>query len=356
MILGDNDTSSSTSAGRVEEARTVVREVTKIFGEFNLSDFVWCLRRLDLQGFGKRIEEIFRRYDSLIETVLREREELRRQRKNKDKEKDTDKNKDKEYRDFLDILLDHMEDQKDDNVPFTRLHVKGLIMDIFTAGTDTTATSIEWTLSELINNRTVLEKAREEIDRVVGRTRLVTEADTPNLPYIQAVVKEAFRLHPAVPLVIRKCVRECRVGEHEIPVGAMLVVNNWAIGRDPHYWECPSDFRPERFLQSHGEGSNSSKLDIRGQHFELLPFGTGRRICPGMNLALQMLPLVVAAIIQCFDLKVVGSLDDENHGDGHVLKMEEAPGLTVPRLHELICVPSARLTSVTGILAPEMIE
>ena len=93
MILGDNDTSSSTCAGRVEEARTVVREVTKIFGEFNLSDFVWCLRRLDLQGFGKRIEEIFRRYDSLIETVLRQREELRRQRKNKDKEKDTDKNK-----------------------------------------------------------------------------------------------------------------------------------------------------------------------------------------------------------------------------------------------------------------------
>ena len=222
--------------------------------------------------------------------------------------------------------------------------------DIFTAGTDTTATSIEWTLSELINNRTVLEKAREEIDRVVGRTRLVTEADTPNLPYIQAVVKEAFRLHPAVPLVTRKCVKECRVGEHKILVAAMLVVNNWAIGMDPHYWECPSDFGPERFLQSHGEGSNSSILDIRGQHFELLPFGTGRRICPGMNLALEMLPLVVAAIIQCCDLKVVGSLDDENDGDGHVLKMEEAPGLTVPRLHELICVPSARLTSVTGTL------
>lgn len=200
----------------------------------------------------------------------------------------------------------------------------------------------------------MLEKAREEIDRVVGETRLVSESDIPNLPYLQAVVKEAFRLHPPAPLVTRKCVKECKVGEYTIPVDTMLIVNTWTIGRDPNHWESPLDFQPNRFLQAH------SGVDVKGQHFELLPFGSGRRMCPGYNSALQILPLAVAAIIQCFDLKVVGSIGDSKDGDGDgggdgpVLNMEEGVGLTIPRLHELVCVPVARHSTLTAILESEL--
>lgn len=345
MVLGSDGTANAgMDRGRAEEARTVVREVTRIFGELNLSDFFWVLKRLDFQGYGKRIEDIFRRYDGLIEAILGEREELRRNR-NKEEEKEGVV----KCRNLMDILLDHLEDQKDnENVEFTRLHVKGLIMDIFTAGTDTTSSSIDWTLSELINNPTVLKKARDEIDRVVGKTRLVNESDASNLPYIQAMVKETLRLHPVVPVVSRKCIKECKIGKYIIPENAMLFINSWAMTRDPKYWENPLEFQPERFLQGHeGSNSTSSSIDVKGQHFELFPFGSGRRMCPGMNLALQTLPTFIAAIIQCFDFKVVG-----DGGDGHALSMEEGPGLASPRAHELLCVPVPRLSPLSAILEP----
>ncbi|EXC01457.1 2-hydroxyisoflavanone synthase [Morus notabilis] len=219
--------------------------------------------------------------------------------------------------------------------------------DLFTAGTDTTAATTEWILSELINNPRVLQKAREEIDQVVGKTRLVNESDGPNLPYMQAIIKEVLRLHPVSPVITRKCVKECKVGKYIIPVGTILFVNNWAISRDPKYWESPLAFRPERFLQDHKEGSKIG-IDIKGQHYELLPFGSGRKMCPGMNLAQQMLPTVAAAIIQCFDLNIADSL-----GHGSILSMEEGSGLVIPRLHQLVCVPVARHSLFTTILEPE---
>ncbi|PQQ03585.1 licodione synthase-like [Prunus yedoensis var. nudiflora] len=107
---------------------------------------------------------------------------------------------------------------------------------------------MEWALAELINHPNVLKKVREEIDRVVGNKRLVVESDGPNLPYIQAIIKETFRLHPPVCLVTRRCVQRCKIGKYVIPENTMLLVNAWAIGRDPKYWQSPLDFSPERFL------------------------------------------------------------------------------------------------------------
>ncbi|KAM1447409.1 hypothetical protein ACFXTO_006516 [Malus domestica] len=130
----------------------------------------------------------------------------------------------------------------------------------------------------------LLEKAREEIYRVIGNKRLVGEPDVPNLPYLQAIIKETFRLHPPASLVTRKTVQK----------------------RDPKIWDCPLDFWPERFLQQ-GTDNQVNSVDVRGQHFQLLPFGSGRRVCPGVNLTNEMLPGVLAAMIQCFDWQVVGS-------------------------------------------------
>ncbi|CAN1847035.1 Licodione synthase, partial [Linum perenne] len=313
MMLGLR---ASGTDGDAEVARGLARDVTLIFGEFNVSDFLWFLRKWDVQGFKRRSEDIRRRFDNLLEGIVSKREEQRRRNGGE---------KRRQAADFLDLMLDVIDDEAAE-IKLTRDHVKALVLDFFVAGTDTSAASLEWALSELINYPRVLQKAREEIDRVVGPTRLVEESDGPNLVYINAVIKEAFRLHPSIPMITRKCVQECEIGGYRIPLNSMLFVNMWSIGRNPKYWDNPMEFRPERFLDN--------QVDMKGQHYELLPFGSGRRICAGMALALQELPAALAAVMQCFDFEIV-------KGEKPV-DMSERPGLTVPKATDLVCVPTAR--------------
>ncbi|KAG7947038.1 hypothetical protein I3843_14G073600 [Carya illinoinensis] len=340
LLKLSNNVISEMMLGRAEEARSVVRDLTRILGEFNVSDYIWFCKHLDLQGFGKRIEDIHGRFDALAEKVIAEREELRKKKENGEREDTADDQP--RVKDFIDILLDFSEDESSE-IKLTRVHIKALIVDFFSAGTDTTAIATEWALAELINHPEVLKRARKEIEDVVKSKRLVNETDAPNLPYVQAILKETFRLHPPLPLVTRKCVQDCKIGNYVIPTNTMLFVNVWAIGRDPTCWENPLEFQPERFLKSDHE-KNMGPIDVRGQHFELLPFGSGTRLCPGLNLAMQELPTLLAAMIQCFDFKVVGKhgklIDDEQ--DIALVDMDERPGLTAPRACDLVCVPVAR--------------
>jgi cytochrome P450 len=179
----------------------------------------------------------------------------------------------------------------------------------------------------------VIEKARQELDSVVGKKRLVEESDIMNLLYLQAIIKETLRLHLTGPVIVRESSEHCIIGGYEISPKTRLLVNVWAIGRDPKHWENPLEFRPDRFISKEGSGKN--QLDVRGQHFHLLPFGSGRRGCPGTSLALQVVQTTLATLIQCFEWKVSG-------GEG-IVDMEEGPGITLPRAHPLICVPVARL-------------
>ena len=179
-----------------------------------------------------------------------------------------------------------------------------------------------------------MEKARQEIDSVVGKNRLVEESDIINLPYLQAIVKETLRLHPTGPLIVRESSKDCTIGGYDIPAGTRLFVNVWAIGRDPNHWENPLEFQPERFINE--DGTLKSQMEVRGQHFYLLPFGSGRRGCPGTSLALWVVQTSLAAMIQCFEWKV-------RDGDNGTVNMEEGAGLTLPRAHPLICVPVPRL-------------
>ncbi|XP_076938553.1 cytochrome P450 93B2-like [Bidens hawaiensis] len=314
----------SLNRSEAEEVKNLVREVTKIFGEFNVSDFIWFCRKLDLQGFKKRYEDIRTRYDALLEKIISQREEVRRKE---------GKGKDGKGRDFLDLLLDVLEDEKAE-IKITRNHIKALILDFITAGTDTSAAIIEWTLVELINNPKVAEKARQEIDAVIGNTRLVDESDAPNLPYIQAIIKESFRLHPPIPMLIRRSneIVSVKAG-YDIPADSLLFVNIWSIGRNPKYWENPLEFKPDRFLEG---GVLKASLDIRGQNFQLLPFGSGRRSCPGINMAMRQLPVMISALVQCFEWNVK---------DKQMLSMDERGGLTAPRALDLVCFPSLRKNS-----------
>lgn len=173
----------------------------------------------------------------------------------------------------------------------------------------------------------MLEKLREEIDTVVGKNRLISEADISSMPYLQAIVKETLRLHPTGPMTVRECTKDCEINGYNIQAKTRLFVNIWAIGRDPDYWKEPLKFMPERFME---EGCNG--IDVRGQHFHMLPFGSGRRVCPGASLALLVVHAGLGALVQCFDWEVDGMVD-----------MTEGPGLTLPRAKPLVCTPVLRL-------------
>ncbi|PNX92441.1 licodione synthase-like protein [Trifolium pratense] len=285
----------------------------------------------------ERALDIHKRYDALLEKIISDREVLRK--KTKIIEGGCE-NGEERLKDFLDMLLD-VSEEKDREVNFTRNHIKSLILDYFTAATDTTAISVEWTISELFNNPKVLKKAQEEVERVIGKERLVSEEDFPNLPYIHAIIKETMRLHPPIPMIMRKGMEDCVVNGNTIPKGSLVCVNIWAMGRDEKIWENPLEFRPERFLEKN-EGSN---IDMKGHHFELLPFGSGRRGCPGMPLAMRQLPTVIGTLIQCFEWKMLDS-NCKILDHGKKIDMDERPGLTAPRANDLICIPVARLNPI----------
>ncbi|KZV23934.1 Flavone synthase II [Dorcoceras hygrometricum] len=320
MMLGIR---CSGTEGEAEAARNVIRDVTQIFGEFDVSDIIWFCKNFDLQGIRRRSEDIQKRYDGLLEKIITDREKTRGGGGGG-------------VKDFLDMLLDVM-DSKNSDVKFTREHLKALILDFFTAGTDTTAIAVEWSIAELLRNPKVIKKAQQEIDNVVGSQRLLQESDAPKLPYIMAIIKETFRLHPPIPMISRKSVSDCAINGCMIRANTLLFVNIWSIGRNPMYWERPMEFRPERFLDP-GCGS----IDVKGQNFELMPFGTGRRGCPGMLLAMQELVAIIGAMVQCFEWQLP---DDSQDVD-----MTERPGLTAPRANDLFCrvVPRVDVAVVSG--------
>ncbi|WOH06506.1 hypothetical protein DCAR_0625934 [Daucus carota subsp. sativus] len=314
------------------EVKRLIKDVSDALGKFNLSDHIWFCKNLDLQGMKKKLHEIRRRYDIMMERIIEEHRDTRRKKIENGDDGDADK-------DLLDILLDISEDESLE-IRLSMENIKAFILDIFAAGTDTSAITTEWALAELINHPKIMEKAVQEIYSVVGKNRLVKESDIMHLPYLQAIVKETLRLHPTGPLFIREASEDCTIASYRILAKTRLFVNVWALGRDPKYWENALEFKPERFIVS-AEDRESGKiqLDIRGQHFQLLPFGSGRRGCPGVSLGLLVVQTTLAAMIQCFEWKIGG---ERNNGNT-ILDMEESAGLTLTRAHPLVCVPVARL-------------
>lgn len=189
---------------------------------------------------------------------------------------------------------------------------------------------MEWAISELLCKPEILEKATEELDRAIGRNRWVEEDDMQNLPYIQAIVKETMRLHPTVPLLAPREAREdCKIGEYDILKGTRILVSVWTIGRDPALWDEPNEFIPERFI-----GKN---IDVTGTNFELLPFGAGRRMCPGYALGLKIIESSLANLLHGFNWKLPNSMQRDG------VNMEEIFGLTIPKKIPLVTVPESRL-------------
>ncbi|KQK06463.1 premnaspirodiene oxygenase [Brachypodium distachyon] len=230
--------------------------------------------------------------------------------------------------DFLDVLLRIQREGKLDH-PLTADDIKTVIVDIFVASSETSATALQWAMAELIRNPRVMRKAQEEVRRVLhGHGSRVTEDSLGDLRYLGLVIKEVLRLHPPASMLLpRECRTPCQVLGFDVPAGAMVLVNAWAIGRDPRHWDEPEEFWPERF---EGDGA----VDFKGTDFEYIPFGAGRRMCPGMAFGLANMELALASLLYHFDWE----LPDGTEPQG--LDMTELLGLTTRRRSDLFLVPS----------------
>ncbi|KAG2635270.1 hypothetical protein PVAP13_2NG341300 [Panicum virgatum] len=302
------------------EFREMVDEFFVLHGASNIGDFIPWLDWLDLQGYVRRMKSMNRKFHRFLDHVLDEHSRRRRL-----------EGEGFEARDLVDVLL-QLADDPNLEVQLSRDNVKAIIQDALLGASDTAAATIEWAISELIRNPKVLGKAAEELDRVVGRERLVTEGDLPALPYIEAILKETFRLHPVAPTLVPHLAREdARVDGFDIPAGTAVFVSVWSIGRDPALWDAPEEFRPERFI--------GSKIDVKGQDFELLPFGSGRRMCPGLGHGMKVTLLSIANLLHGFVWRLPDGMKVED------LSMEEIFLLAVPRKNPLEAVVQPRLPS-----------
>ncbi|GAY39425.1 hypothetical protein CUMW_044270 [Citrus unshiu] len=273
----------------VRRYRAAIRNFFRLGGVFLVRDALPFLGWLDIGGYEKAMKKTAKELDSLIEEWI---EEHRRK-------KESGANLDL---DFIDVLLSVLEGEGVDLSDFdVDTVIKATTMTIIVGATDTTTVNLTWALSLLLNNRRELEKVKKELDSVVGKERLLCESDIEKLVYLQAVIKETLRLYPAGPLAgARQFTEDCTVAEYHVPKGTRLVLNLWKLQTDPRVWSDPLEFKPERFLTTHKD------VDVKGQHFELLPFGGGRRACPGISFALQMSHLALAAFLHAFDISTPG--------------------------------------------------
>ncbi|VVB02811.1 unnamed protein product [Arabis nemorensis] len=248
---------------KFNEFQDMVIGVMEAVGNPDAANYFPFLRFLDLHGNSKKMrdscESLLKVFHGFIEAKIGE------------------KSVRSNPKDVVDALLDLT---KGDEAELNTNDIEHFILDLFTAGTDTSSSTVEWAMTELLRNPKTMTKTQAEIDRVIGQNGVVQESDISELPYLQAVVKETFRLHPAAPLLVpRKAESDVQVLGFLVSKDTQVLVNVWAIGRDPSVWENPDRFEPERFL--------GKEIDVKGRDYELTPFGAGRRICPGLPLAVK---------------------------------------------------------------------
>ncbi|KAF7062128.1 hypothetical protein CFC21_068763 [Triticum aestivum] len=306
-------------AGKYERFQHVLQEAVDMSASFSAEDFFpnTAGRFLDrLAGIIARRERIFRDLDGFFEEVLEQHRDPTRPRPESG------------GGDLVDALVRICEEHG-----FTRDHVKAVLLDAFIGGIDTSSVTILWAMSELIRKPQVLKKAQEEIRAVVaGNEQRVQSDDLPKLTYLKMVVKETLRLHPPITLLLpRETLRRVEIGGYNVPAGSRVLVNAWAIGRDPASWgQDAEEFKPERFEA----GGRHDKVDFRGAHLELMPFGAGRRICPALVMGVANVEFTLANMLYGFEWELPkGTLAEK-------VSMEEAGRLTFHRKTPLVLVPT----------------
>ncbi|XP_031270247.1 cytochrome P450 83B1-like isoform X2 [Pistacia vera] len=287
------------------------KETQVMLGSFFFADHFPFLGWVDkLTGMRRRLEKNFEECDKFYQELIEEHLDPKRPKN--------------EQEDIIDVLLQIKRD-REIKVDLTYEHIKAILMNVFVGGTDAIAASVVWAMTNLTKNPRTMKKAQEEIRNIIGKKGFVDEDDVEKLPYLKAVVKETLRLEPAAPLIPRETTEKCIVNGYEIQAKTLVFVNAWAVGRDPEAWDNPEEFNPDRFI--------GSCLEMQGQNFELIPFGSGRRICPGIHMGIVSVELALANLLYHFDWEMPAGMKNED------LDFDVLPGITMHKKNPLRLVP-----------------
>ncbi|KAG6686413.1 hypothetical protein I3842_11G017700 [Carya illinoinensis] len=293
------------------------RRLMVLLTTFCVGDFFPSLGWIDvLTGLIPNLKSTLKEIDDVLDLLVEEHQTITGDNYQKSNKKD-----------FVDILQQLREDGSLE-FELTLDNLKAILLDMFVGGSDTTSTILEWLMAELIKNPNIMKRAQEEVRRVVGNKLKIDENDINQMDYLKCIIKETFRLHAPLPfLVPRETSARVKFGNYDIPEKTKVFVNTWAIQRDPTVWERPEEFLPERFIDN--------AIDFKGQDFEFLPFGGGRRGCPGLTFGVAAIEYVIANILCWFDWRLSGA-----NLSGKELDMGEVYGLTVSKKVPLHLVPT----------------
>ncbi|KAI3673566.1 hypothetical protein L6452_39689 [Arctium lappa] len=309
LISLTNNVTCRVALGRTYDGKkfkNLLERFLELLGSFSVGSYIPFLTWVDwLSGLERRADDVAKEFNEFLEGVIEEHI-------NK-------KLVDVQGQDIVDILL---EIQRDNTMGFhlERDEIKAIIMDIFGGGTDTTFTNLEWVISELLRHPKAMKKLQQEVREIGHGRTMITEEDLGKMPYLKAVLKENLRLHPPFPLLVpHESTHDVKLLGYDVAAGTQVIINAWAIGRDGSTWTKPNEFQPERFL--------NSPINYQGFHFELIPFGAGRRGCPAIQFAMVINELVLANLVYKFDLALA---------QGECLDMSETSGLTAHKKFPLL--------------------
>ncbi|GAV60715.1 LOW QUALITY PROTEIN: p450 domain-containing protein, partial [Cephalotus follicularis] len=285
----------------------VMKETNKLYSV--VADLYPSIKVLEkISGMRSKVEKVFKKMDRILQKIINEH-------RGRDGEAEAD---------LVDVLL-KLQQEGNLEFPLTDENIKAVILDIFGAGSDTSSTTVEWVLSEMLKHPQIMKEAQNEVRQVFNGKGTVDEM---GVKLLKSIIKETLRLHPPLPLLIpRECGENCEIDGYSIPMKARVIVNAWAIGRDPAYWTEAETFHPKRFL--------NSSIDYNGTNFQFIPFGAGRRICPGISLGLPNIELPLAQMLYHFDWKLPHQMKPQD------LDMSEDFGAIVKRKKDLFLIPTA---------------
>ncbi|TVU02166.1 hypothetical protein EJB05_52342, partial [Eragrostis curvula] len=302
--------------GRNKLFRELVDTNSRLLGAFNPVEYFPILGRSDMvrKMLCAKAHKVHKVWDDLLSTII------------DDHASKSALLVDGEESDFIDVLL-----SVQDEYQLTRDHIKAQLVVMFEAATDTTSLVLEYAMAELMRNPRTMNKLQTDLRTAIPQGKeIVTEDDLNGVPYLKAVIKETLRLHAPAPLLIPHfSMADCEIGGYSIPSGTRTVINNWAHARDPSYWECAEEFMPERFM----EGGSASAMDYMGNDFLFLPFGSGRRRCPGINFAIPAVEVMLANLMYHFNWELPQELAERG------IDMTESFGVTLHRTQKLLLVP-----------------
>ncbi|KAK9105671.1 hypothetical protein Scep_022515 [Stephania cephalantha] len=299
--------------------KPIVGESMELAGAFNIGDLVPFLAPFDVQGLVRRMKKASKKFDEFLEKIIEEHVK--------------DAKKEGQARDFIDVMLSLMEEDSMKEVKFGKDNIKAIIFDVLAAAMDTSVNVVNWAIPELLRHPKLMKRVQDELREVVGMDRMVEETDLPKLNYLNMVIKETMRLHPVGPLLVpHESIEDVKINGYFIPKKSRVLVNVWTIGRDPNAWSKDAEeFNPDRFIDV--------DIDIHGRDFQLIPFGSGRRKCPGMQLGLVVVQLILAQLLHCFNWELPNGMSPCD------LDMKEKFALTLSRASHLNCIPSYRLSA-----------